>query len=236
MNTAVPLVQTASSPSAPAPTDRKTGVLRLWPAIVVVGIFWVFYFSIDYVEMSMFVRFISRWTVEGLAFLTFVAWWLAFSRARWFDRLLPVAVLIGGALAAGALADPKSLGSMGLLGVFMAGLPFVLTVWIVWLAISNRLLKLSPAVQRIGLCILILLTWGYFDLVRWEGLDGGQHSKFAWRWSPTSEDEFLAQRTQPAPMRLRISIQQPRHRLRCKLNRPTGPSFAVQTATARCMA
>ena len=82
---------------------------------------------------------------------------------------------------------------MGFLGVFMAGLPFVLTGWLVWVAISDRLLRLSPAVQRIGLCLLILLTWGYYDLVRWEGIDGGQHSAFAWRWSPTSEDKFLAE-------------------------------------------
>ncbi len=198
MNT-VPSLQTASLPLTPAPADHKTGVLRLWPAVVVVGFFWAFYFSIDYIEMSMFIRFISRWAVEGLVFLTFVAWWLAFSRARWFDRLLPVVVMIGGALVAGALADKKSLGSMGLLGVFMAGLPFVLTVWIAWLALSNRLVQLSPAVQRIGLCVLILLTWGYFDLVRWEGLDGGQHSKFAWRWSKTSEDEFLAQHNSASP-------------------------------------
>ena len=70
--------------------------LRLWPAIVIVGFFWAFYFSIDHIEMSMFVRFISRWSVEGLVLLSFVAWWLAFSRARWFDRLLPVVVMIGG--------------------------------------------------------------------------------------------------------------------------------------------
>jgi outer membrane protein assembly factor BamB len=176
--------------TAPGSAIRK---LRLWPAIVIVGFFWAFYFSIDHIEMSMFIRFISRWSVEGLVLLSFVTWWLAFSRARWFDRLLPVAVMIGGAIVAGMLADKKSLGSMGFLGVFMAGLPFVLTGWLVWMAISDRLLRLSPAVQRIGLCLLILLTWGYYDLVRWEGIDGGQHSAFAWRWSPTSEDKFLVE-------------------------------------------
>ncbi|HEY2826763.1 MAG TPA: PQQ-binding-like beta-propeller repeat protein [Pirellulales bacterium] len=190
--TATPQADSYSSPVSrtAGETNRK---LRLWPAVIIVGVFWAFYFSIDHVEMSMFVRFILRWSVEGLVLLSFVVWWLAFSRARWFDRIVPVLVMFGGALAAGALADQKTFGSMGILGVLMAGLPFVLTVWLIWLAAGNRLLMLSPVVQRIGLCALVLITWGCFDLLRWDGIDGGQHSAFALRWSPTSEDRFLAE-------------------------------------------
>jgi len=61
------------------------------------------------------------------------------------------------------------------------------------MAVSERLLRLSPAVQRIGLCVLILLTWGYYDLVRWEELTAGNTPRLAWRWSPTSEEVFLKQ-------------------------------------------
>lgn len=41
-------------------------------------------------------------------------------------------------------------------------------------------------------CVIVVLVWGFYDLVRWEGLDGGQHTKLSWRWAPTAEQSFLA--------------------------------------------
>lgn len=191
-----PQNQPSTSPASNPANTGATRIIRLWPAVIFVALFWVFHYASDYVEMSMFMRFVTRFAVLGIVLLGFVAWWMFFSRARWSDRLLALVVFIGGALITGALADKQTLGSVGILGVFVAGLPFVATIWLAWLAISNRWLHLSPTVQRVGLCFLILATWGCFDLVRWEGLDGGQHSAFAWRWSKTSEQSFLAEHHQ----------------------------------------
>jgi outer membrane protein assembly factor BamB len=175
-----------------APTKRK---LRLWPAILLVVAFWAFHFGADFVEMSMGFRFLSRFAFYGIIVLGFVVWWLAASRANWKDRLLVFGAMIAGAVIAGLLADKKSLGSMGPFGVFLSGFPFVLSVWTAWLVVTEKwLTNLSPTTWRTVLCAAILLTWGFFDLVRWEGLDGGQHSAFAWRWTPTAEDRFLADR------------------------------------------
>jgi len=44
-------------------------------------------------------------------------------------------------------------------GFSWGGLPFVLTGWLVWMAISDRMaFSYHPRLQRIGLCLLILLT------------------------------------------------------------------------------
>jgi len=175
--------------------SRSARKLRLWPAIIIVGVLWGFHFAADHMEMSMFVRFVSRFGMYGVVLLVFVVWWMFFSRAQWSDRFLALAVLIAAAIVTGLLADKKSFGSMGMMGVFMASFPLVLLAWTAWLLVSNTWFHFSPRVERVGLCGVILVTAGFFDLVRWEGLDGGQHSAFAWRWSPTSEDQFLAEHT-----------------------------------------
>ncbi|HZZ27023.1 MAG TPA: PQQ-binding-like beta-propeller repeat protein [Pirellulales bacterium] len=180
-------------PSTSAADNTAVRKLRLWPAVVLVAVLWASYVGADYVEMSMFIRFASRWGMYAVVLLCFIVWWMFFSRARWSDRFLGLAVFIGGSIIAGLFADRSTTAGMALPGFFMAGFPVVLTVWAIWLLMATRWIKLSPRAQRIGLCAGILLGWGYFDLVRWEGLDGGQHSAFAWRWQPTSEQKFLVQ-------------------------------------------
>jgi outer membrane protein assembly factor BamB len=172
-------------------SHRTARSIRLWPAIVIVAFFWVFHFSADYVEMTMFFRFISRFGMYAVVILSFLVWWMGFSRIEWKDRWLGLGALLGGAIIAGLFEDPKSLGLMGLAGAFFAAFPFVLTAWTAWIAVCKGLAT-APKPRRIGLCAVILGCLGFFDLVRWEGLDGGQHSGFAWRWSQTAEDRFLA--------------------------------------------
>jgi outer membrane protein assembly factor BamB len=183
--------QRASSKDAEGNLSRTARSIRLWPAILIVAVFWVFHFSADYFEMTMFMRFISRFGMYGIVILSFLVWWMGFSRVPWKERWLGLGALIIGAIGAGLLADKKSLGTMGPAGAFMAGFPFALTGWTMWLAICKAL-DSPPKARRIGLCVVIIGALGFFDLVRWEGLDGGQHSAFGWRWSKTAEDQFLA--------------------------------------------
>src|SRR5215467_2705603 len=186
--------QWASSKDGEGNSSGNVRTIRLWPAILIVAFFWVFHFSADYVEMTMFMRFMSRFSMYGIVILSFLVWWMVFSRVPWKERWLGLGALIIGAIGAGLLADKKSLGTMGPAGAFLAGFPFALTGWTMWLAICKAL-DAPPKARRIGLCAVIIGALGFFDLVRWEGLDGGQHSAFGWRWSKTAEDQFLAGRT-----------------------------------------
>jgi outer membrane protein assembly factor BamB len=188
--------QRASSKDTGRNLPWQARPIRLWPAIAIVAFFWVFYFSADYVEMTMFMRFISRFGMYGIVILSFLVWWMGFSRVPWKERFLGLGVLIIAAIGAGLLADKKSLGTMGPAGAFMAGFPFALTGWTMWLAICKAL-DAPPKARRIGLCAVIIGALGFFDLVRWEGLDGGQHSAFGWRWSKTAEERFLDEHSAP---------------------------------------
>ena len=175
-----------SSASAPALASRPR--IRFWPILAVLAAFWAFRFGAEWIEMTMFGRFVTRMGAHALLLIAFLVWWLTARgvsrRDRWLGML---AFAVTGTIAA-VLAD-KTVG--GFLIVF--GLPFVVTVWVGWLLLSSRL---ELPARRIGLVALVALTWGYFDLERWDGLWGGQQSQTSWRWSPTAEQLFLVGRSQ----------------------------------------
>ncbi|HEY2880867.1 MAG TPA: PQQ-binding-like beta-propeller repeat protein [Pirellulales bacterium] len=167
--------------------------LRLWPGVLLTVVLWAFIKGIDYVELAMSHRFVFRMAFFAVVLLLYLVWWLGFSRAPWKDRLLGLAVFVLGIVVAGLLADKKSMGNMGPFAILLSAFPFVLTFWSFWLVVCEKwLTRLSPNAKRVHLCISILLPIFFFDLVRWEGLDGGQHAAFNWRWVPTAEERFLA--------------------------------------------
>src|SRR5262249_3858786 len=73
----------------------------------------------------------------------------------------------------------------------MYGLPVALTAWVGWLLVTPFL---SWPVRRAGLLVVLLLAWGWMPLVRIDGIDGSMSATLAWRWSPTAEESFLADR------------------------------------------
>src|SRR4051812_15721862 len=97
---------TTSIVSAPAigqpdPTTRPARPPRLWPALVLVGLYWASAFTISSMEMATFPRFLSRVAGCLLLLLLFPIWWLAASRFSWTDRLLGLgAAMLGGVLTA----------------------------------------------------------------------------------------------------------------------------------------
>lgn len=71
------------------------------------------------------------------------------------------------------------------------GLPCLMTVATAWLLASRQkpLLK-----RRLGLIAVLLVVSASFTLVRMDGLSGEQESLVCWRWRPSAEDLFLAER------------------------------------------
>ncbi len=172
-----PAVQTNNPPSA--------SILRVWPVVLMLAAFWAFEFAAYGLQMSMFARFMSRFAAYGVLLLFFLGWWLTRRAIRWRDRLLAIAVVVLAGVAAYSLVDP----SINVFGLLMGAFPLVITAWILWLVIARRL---SPVVQRAGFCAVILLVFGYFTLLRFDGLYAGQAGEMNWRWQPTSEQVFLA--------------------------------------------
>jgi outer membrane protein assembly factor BamB len=120
-----------------------------------------------------------------VAAVAFICWWMFASRIAWRDRALVLlaCVVLGGI---SYLCWHKSFGIFGLI---IYAIPAVLTVWIAWLIVSSFF---DWPIQRVGLLVVFVLAWGYFTLIRFEGINGAMSATLAFRWTPTAEEKFLA--------------------------------------------
>jgi outer membrane protein assembly factor BamB len=190
-----------ASPVAPAPRP-----LRIWPAVALTLAYWISQVITDQLEMPMFSRFMSGVVTKGLFLLTFLILWFTNGTVRGRLRLLGLPLLLGGVALGIALSD-KSFQAFGFI---MATVPIALTTWTIWMVAG----RFRPAlVGAAPLAAVLLLTFCYFDLWRWDGLDGHLGSSSSLRWSKTAEQEFLAAKAVTAP--------------------PSAPSAAATTWTLR---
>lgn len=184
---------TADRPAEQIARDEATPVLpaapelRVWPAVVMVVAYWSVLIATYAMGMSNFERFISRFAALLVVFLAFSLWWLTRRAVRRRDRWLAVAVVLLISASTLVVADK----SMDAFGLFMSAFPFIMTVGTIWLLIGKFV---SPTVRRIGYCVAMLVAIGYFGLVRFDGLDAAQWGETSWRWVPTKEQLFLADR------------------------------------------
>jgi outer membrane protein assembly factor BamB len=194
MNSDVAFTPPADVPSERS-TARPTNTPRLWPAFVLVGLFWTWSLVASSMELATFVRFGASLLTCGLLTLIFSVWWLTNRRISGAERLLG----FGTAVAAGTVAALLSRQTFGAIGLLFMALPFVLTAWTLWLLLARRA---SAPVRRAGLVAVLVLTWGAFTLLRMDGISGEQRPALHWRWSPTAEDLYLGERartTEGAP-------------------------------------
>ena len=140
--------------------------------------------------MTMFARFGSRLVAHGLLLLGFLIWWLTNRGVSWRDRLL---CRRGGDRGLGRrAASGRSVDQR--LGSFLGGVPIRLH------RLGGIVVRDSApfaGARRVAVCAAILLVLGYYTLIRSNGIDGAQRGEFSWRWSPTSEELFLASHTAP---------------------------------------
>ncbi len=156
---------------------------RLWPGVVVVGLMLLAVWLPGWLDAPGMVRYLFVFFAPMVATAGVALWWLLFSRVPWIDRGLGFAAFGAGAAATAFLWAPNSM----LLIVF--ALPVVLTVWVVWLFAA---IFLSWPIVRAGLAVVLLLAWGAFCCLRFDGLDGSLQGTLSLRWSQKGEDKFLA--------------------------------------------
>lgn len=189
--------QLPDSPPAPTPSEvaapPRPPLRSLWIGVVLVIAYWGFVEVLHGFEFSGSVRFVSRMIALLILMLSGLVLWLMQSQLRWRDRLLVICGVPALLFAASRLTD-KSIDGLGLV---LGGMPLMLTAGLVWLIVTRGWRSPVRAGGVLGIAVLVL---GGFTLLRWEGLDGRQRSQYAWRWSPTPEERFLALRPQaPKP-------------------------------------
>jgi outer membrane protein assembly factor BamB len=164
-------------------TPRKP--LRLWPGVVAVVLLWLARFGVKAVVPG-FKGF--AWGAQGgiLAAVLVVLWWAFLSRARWFERLGGVLLMVAGLGAAWSLRHE----SMGLAWLLGWALPNLCLAFVA-AAVASR--HWADGARRATLATAILLACGAWTLVRTEGITGDHVARFAWRWAPTPEERLTAQ-------------------------------------------
>jgi outer membrane protein assembly factor BamB len=160
---------------------------RLWFPLVLIASYWAAVIIVDRLEKPYFVAFLFGLITPVVLGLVIAGWWWLNRKIRLGDRLFGfLAVLLGG-LVAVPLVHP----SVGPFGLLMTGLPVVLTAWTLWMIAVKWAV---PGWYRWGTIVVAVVTWGSLMLVRNDGLDGNLRSDLVWRWRPTAEELFVAER------------------------------------------
>src|SRR5215470_10324268 len=166
-------------------TPRKP--LRLWPGVVIAILVLLLRFVLPLVMPDELFVAVLAGPVGGLAA---VLWWLLFSRARWFERLGAVALMLVALFAAKRIVDVSiATGAMGFLFPFLA-IPTIGVAFVVW-AVTTR--RLSDGVRRATMVATIFLACGFWALVRTGGFTAATFKNdLHWRWTKTPKERLVA--------------------------------------------
>ena len=160
---------------------------RVWLGTIPVVAIWAFLLVGWILDIESFLWFLISMAVQLLSLIWFVAWWLTRKPFSWRERWAGLGVAFAAGIAVGMLSA-KAI--QPIVFVVWLGLPLVLTVWLGWTAVAAR--RPGPARWR-GLALTLTLAWCALLLVRVNNLSGNLRGDLHWRWTPTGEEQFLAE-------------------------------------------
>lgn len=163
--------------------------LRLWPAVAIVALMWAVMKIPPMFSEEFPVMMLSKMFAPIGGALLFVVWWLFFSRADWNDRWSLFGLWAMSGAAALMIFFHRSIGGMAMV---MFAIPVVVTVWLIWLLVTPRLDWIT---RSLGLVIVFLGAWGYFAMLRFDGVYGDFDSQISYRWIDSDESKFMDERT-----------------------------------------
>ena len=161
---------TGIPPAEPPSSQRVTAVTRprLWPAVLILAVQWAAKLLAERFWQGEVAYFYAVFYEPLIGAGLVLLWWLFLSRVPWRDRLLALlAVLVGG--AATVFTDPIAPEAGGFKLVLYA-LPIALTAGTLWLLVTR---PLRWPRRRLGLLVVLLLPFGYYALIRIDGVSGG---------------------------------------------------------------
>lgn len=167
--------------SVAPPSDRWD--LRLWPGLVLVAVVaFGLFVPVRVAPQSRF-HFIGFVGGPVLGTLLGILWWTTFARTSRPERVwVPLLFFLPSLAVAGLDAAGGDIPPMLPL-VF--GLPFVLALWVGWLALSA---SLTRPIRLTGLAVLMTCGWVAVALVRLDGTDGDMMPGIALRFGQRAED------------------------------------------------
>jgi outer membrane protein assembly factor BamB len=160
----------------------------VWPGIVVVVLQWLAVAGTGWVAPATPLQFFGMLVGPLVGTLLMLLWWLLASRAAWSERLTITALTIAAAVVTFVLAHETAK-----MAVFVFGIPAIWTAFVGAAALARRW---SSGARRRAMAAAVLLVCVGWLVVRSEGVDGNMSGNYAWRWSATAEQQFLASASQ----------------------------------------
>lgn len=160
---------------------------RLWPGVVAAVLQWLAWLGIPALN--------TEWTIFGMLGavglgVLILAWWVAFSRASWLDRLGTLLLIAVGFAASTRIVHPSiSNGMMGMMPIFYA-IP-IMSLALVMAAVVGSGRSSNPRWVAKG--AVIALACAALAAIRTDGIRGAGGSDVRWRWSPSAEERLMAQ-------------------------------------------
>jgi len=163
--------------------------LRLWPAIALLVLLWgLRLFPLTVSEVTPTILSVGFFGPVLCALLIFI-WWVAGSRAMRREKLIGALGLVALLALSTLISDPTVRG-FGTLGNVW---PWAMTMFALGLIATKWVTQFTRVV--VGL-LAACLAFGYWGLVRMDGVSGDFEQAQSWRWEETAEDRFLAERAE----------------------------------------
>jgi len=166
-----------------------TNELRLKAGIIIV----IIQTLVRYVVPIFVFEFTPFAAFAGLlGWLAVLIWWSFFSRASGTERwLAPLAMVASLGLTLPLLHHSIGQAMNGII-FFMYATPPLSIALVLWVIISRNLDASPRRVSMIATIAVASLAW---NLVRFDGMQFAEGAEFAWRWTETAEEPFLAQKS-----------------------------------------
>ena len=167
--------------------SRPRKPLRLWPGMIgaaLVALGW-------FVVPAIVPRVAGPAMLAGVfGVLVIALWWLLFSRARWFERLGAIVLIVFALIGTKRLVHESIAGGgMGYI-LYVLAVPVMSLAFVVW-AVATR--RLTNGIRRVSLVAAVMIVCGGFMLLRTGGITAEFDNDLHWRWSMTPEQQLLAQ-------------------------------------------
>lgn len=171
----------SSDSHAPAVTP-----LRLWPALILVALLWSLAFlPLLFAEPPLPV-FMLAFLGPVACVLLIVLWWVAASRASRREKLAGVGGLVLLLVVTLLLLHPTMRG----FPILSMVLPWGGTAFVLGLGAALWLKRFPRTVVALA---AVAVAFGFWTLVRLDGVWGDFQSERAWRWQQTAEERYLEQ-------------------------------------------
>lgn len=154
--------------------------------------------------LMVLMRFIPEWIPNGpsmiwmvsafgplLIGLVILLWWLLLSRARWYERGLGLAGVVGAVMLEQAICHSSMQGPL----LMVMTIPMAIAAFAIGLVLLGSRLSIQRTVVAV---LLAVLGAGVSVLLKSDGVWGNFAFGVDWRWSETSEDKLLSQRLDPS--------------------------------------